>query len=264
MSIIKKDYPEEGEFVVGTVKNVQNFGAFISLDEYPGKEGFIHIAEIATGWVKRIRNHIKEKQKVVCKVMHVDAAKGHVDLSLKRVNEHQKRDKIQEWKNSQKANKLMERLVDQLCKSEEQCYKEFGDDLIKKYGSLYAAFEESAYDTETLKKDGFKGDWLKVFEMIAKENITIPFVEIKGYIDVKSWLPDGVDHIRQALSEAEVSEFDDVEIQVKYIGAPHYIITVRAPDYKVAEDEMKKAVEKIKQSIKQHHGESEFHRKLEG
>ena len=106
MSIVKKDYPEEGEFVVGTVKNVQNFGAFISLDEYPGKEGFIHIAEIATGWVKRIRNHIKEKQKVVCKVMHVDAAKGHVDLSLKRVNEHQKRDKIQEWKNSQKANKL--------------------------------------------------------------------------------------------------------------------------------------------------------------
>jgi len=54
MSISKKEYPEEGEFVVGTVKNVQNFGAFVSLDEYTGKEGFIHIAEIATGWVKRI------------------------------------------------------------------------------------------------------------------------------------------------------------------------------------------------------------------
>ena len=105
--MIKKEYPEEGELIVGTVVKVQNFGAFVALDEYPRKEGFIHIAEIATGWVKRIRNHIKEKQKVVCKVMHIDRAKDHVDLSLKRVNEHQKRDKIQLWKNSQKAEKLL-------------------------------------------------------------------------------------------------------------------------------------------------------------
>lgn len=264
MSMVKKDYPDEGEFVVGTVKNVQNFGAFVTLDEYSDKEGFIHIAEIATGWVKRIRNHIKEKQKVVCKVMNVDAAKGHVDLSLKRVNEHQKRDKIQEWKNSQKADRLMERLAAQIDKSEEQCYKDFGNALIAKYGSLYAAFEEGAYDLQTLKNDGFKGDWIDAFATVAKENITIPFVDIKGYMDVKSWLPDGIDHIKKAFLEAEKSEFEDVTIQIKYIGAPHYIINVRAPDYKIAEDEMKKAVEKIKKSMKEHNGECEFHRKLEG
>ena len=159
--MIKKEYPDEGELVVGTVKKVQNFGAFISLDEYPDREGFIHIAEIATGWVKRIRNHIKEKQKVVCKVMHVDRTKDHVDLSLKRVNEHQKRDKIQEWKNTQKAEKLMEMVSKQTGLSVEQSYKDFGNDLIKKYGSIFAAFEECAYDIETIKNDGFKGDWLK-------------------------------------------------------------------------------------------------------
>ena len=264
MSMVKRDYPEEGEFVVGTVKTVQNFGAFVTLDEYSDKEGFIHIAEIATGWVKRIRNHIKEKQKVVCKVMSVEAAKGHVDLSLKRVNEHQKRDKIQEWKNSQKAIRLMGRLAEQIGKSEEQCYKEFGNDLITKYGSLYAAFEEGAYDLQTLRKDGFEGEWIEVFATVAKENITIPFVNIKGYLEVKSWLPDGIDHIRDVFLEAEKSEFEDVTIQVKYIGAPHYIITIRAPDYKVAEDEMKKTVEKIKKTMKERNGECEFHRKLEG
>ena len=78
--MIKKAYPEEGELVVGTVMKVQGFGAFVSLDEYPYKEGFIHISEIATGWVKRIRNHIKENQKVVCKVIHIDKSKDHVDL----------------------------------------------------------------------------------------------------------------------------------------------------------------------------------------
>jgi len=261
--MIKKEYPEEGELIVGTVVKVQNFGAFIALDEYPGKEGFIHIAEIATGWVKRIRNHIKEKQKVVCKVMHIDRAKDHVDLSLKRVNEHQRREKIQSWKNTQKAEKLLEMVAKQTGKTVEQCYKEFANDLKNKYGTLYAAFEEAAYDIETLKRDGFTGDWLKAFEAVAKTSISIPFVDIKGYMHVTSWLPDGIYHIKNALTEAEKSDFEDVEIKIKYIGAPHYMITVKAPDYKIAEEEMKKAVEKIKVSIKKYYGDCEFHRKLE-
>jgi len=261
--MIKKEYPEEGELIVGTVIKVQNFGAFVSLDEYPGKEGFIHIAEIATGWVKRIRNHIKEKQKVVCKVMHIDSSKDHIDLSLKRVNEHQKRDKIQLWKNSQKAEKLLEMVAKQIGKTPEQCYKDFANDLIKKYVTLYAAFEEAAYDIETLKKDGFSGDWFNAFETIAKTNISIPFVDIKGYLNVTSWLPDGIYHIKKTLKEAEKSDFEDVEIKIKYIGAPQYIITVKAPDYKIAEEEMKKAVEKIKESMKIYNGDCEFHRKLE-
>jgi len=260
--MIKKDYPDEGELVVGTVVKVQNFGAFVSLDEYPEREGFVHIAEVATGWVKRIRNHIKEKQKVVCKVTNVDRAKDHVDLSLKRVNEHQKREKIQEWKNRQKAEKLMGMLSKKMGKTVEQCYKEFGNDLIKKYGSLYVAFEECAYDVNTLKNDGFKGDWLKDFEIVAKSNISIPFVEIKGYITINSWLPDGVDHIRTALLNAEKSEFEDVEIHITYIGAPQYMIAVKAPDYKIAEDEMKKAIERAKKYIKEYKGDCEFQKKV--
>ena len=261
--MIKKEFPDEGELVVGTVVKVQNFGAFISLDEYPDKEGFIHIAEIATGWVKRIRNHIKEKQKIVCRVLHVDEAKAHIDLSLKRVNEHQKRDKIQEWKNRQKASRLLDMVAKKMGKTSEQCHKEFANGLIKKYVTLYAAFEEAAYDIETLKGDGFKGNWLDAFDEVAKANITIPFVNIKGYLNLTCWESDGITHIKKALSEAEKSEFEDVEIKIKYIGAPQYIIKVKAPDYKIAEEEMKKAVGKIENYIEQHNGECDFHRKQE-
>ena len=261
--MIKKEYPDEGEFVLGTVIKVQNYGAFVSLDEYPNREGFIHIAEVASGWVKRIRNHIKEKQKVVCKVVGIDRSKGHVDLSLKRVNDHQKRSKIKEWKKGKKAERLMGMLAKKLDKPVDQCYKDFGNDLISKYGTLYAAFEETAYDLEILKNDGFNGEWLDEFKALAKENISIQFVEITGHLDVNSWLPDGVNHIRDALSNAEQSEFEDVEIQIKYIGAPQYMITVKAPDYKVAESEMKKAVEGVEEEIKKYDGEFKFHRKAE-
>lgn len=261
--MLKKDFPDEGELVVGTVNKVQNFGAFITLDEYPDREGFIHISEIATGWVKRIRNHVREKQKIVCRVLRVDTAKNHVDLSLKRVNEHQRREKIQEWKNTQKSAKLLEMVADNISKSVDQCYKEFGEGLIKKYGTLYTAFEECAYDCNTLKNDGFSGKWIADFEKIAKDNITIPFVKIKGMLNVTSWSSDGIEHIKKALSLAEKSEYEDVEIKVKYIGAPRYLISVRAPDYKVAEDQMKKAFERTKEYITKNNGECDFKREIE-
>jgi translation initiation factor 2 subunit 1 len=261
--MLKKEYPEEGELIVGTITKVQGFGAFVSLDEYPNKEGFIHISEIATGWVKRIRNFVREKQKVVCKVVHVDIPKKHIDLSLKKVNEHQRREKIQDWKNAQKATKLFEMVAHALDRPIEQCYKEFGEALIKKYGTLYAAFEECAYDANILKNDGFSGDWIKKFEEVAKSSITIPFVEIKGMLLLTSYLPDGVIHIREALALAVKSEFDDVSIDVKYIGAPRYMIIVKAPDYKIAESQMKKAVERAGSYMTKVKGECEFQREVE-
>src|SRR5207302_7807512 len=81
------DWPDEGELVVCTVANVKNFGAFVTLDEYESKEGFIHIAEVSSGWIKYIRDYVREGQKVVCKVLKVDQEKGHIDLSLKAVKD---------------------------------------------------------------------------------------------------------------------------------------------------------------------------------
>ena len=154
-------------------------------------------------------------------------------------------------------------MQEKLNKTSNQIYKDIGPDLISKYGSIYAAFEESAYDPEILKNDGFKGDWIDDFVDLAKDNISIQFVEITGYIDIKSWLPNGINHIKNALIKAEESEFEDVDIQIKYIGAPQYQITIKAPDYKIAEDEMKKVVETIEGEINKNNGELKFHRKAE-
>src|SRR5574342_422316 len=135
------EFPEEGELVVGTIREVKPFGAFASLDEFTGKEGFIHIAEVASGWVKYIRDHVREGQKVVCKVTKVDTSKGHIDLSLKQVNEHQRRDKIQAWKNEQRADKLLGIVATRAGMTFDDAVKLFVADLVATFGSLYAAFE---------------------------------------------------------------------------------------------------------------------------
>src|SRR5438105_13609527 len=73
------DWPDEGELVVCTVSNVKNFGAFVTLDEYESKEGFIHIAEVSSGWIKYIRDHVREGQKLVSKDLKGSNEKRHTD-----------------------------------------------------------------------------------------------------------------------------------------------------------------------------------------
>ena len=240
----RNPFPEEGELVVATVKDVKGFGAFCNLDEYPGKEGFIHIAEVAAGWVKYVRDHVRENQKIVAKVLTVDTNRGHVDLSLKRVNDHQRRETIAAWKNEQKAEKLLGIVGERLEKKPEDLLADFGYKLVETYGSLYAAFEAASMDDNSLAEEGYKGAWVKTFTDLAKENIAAPFVHVKGYVELQSFSKDGVAEIREALEAAEESEYEDITIEVQYTGAPRYRIKVRAPEYKAAEEELRAAADR--------------------
>ena len=278
------EFPESGELVVCTVTEVKNFGAFTWLDEYPTdkgrqklvarakdpdradevkfadgdfREGFIHITEVAPGWIKYIRDYVREGQKAVCKVLKVDEQKGHIDLSLKAVNEHQKREKIQEFKNEQKADKLLEFVAAKLGKSVDECWDAFGYALVDKFGSLYTAFEAAVVEEKAIEKLG--GDWVPAFLDVARENITPPYVDIDGYLEITCARPDGAKHIRDAL--VKVAKSDKVAVKVQYIGAPRYRLLVRANDYKTAEEEIQKAAQKVIKYIEAHGGEGKFIRR---
>lgn len=252
-------FPEESELVVCTVKNVKNFGAFVSLDEYDDKEGFIHIRDVATGWVKYIRDYVREGQKIVCKVLDVDPSKGHIDLSLKSVNEHQKREKIQQWKNENKAERLLEIVASRLGKTLDESYTEFGIEVIEEFGTLYAAFEQCATDPSLLREEGYEDGWVDAFVSVAEENVTPLYVQIDGYFDLTCSKPDGVEVLKKALSEGINESEEDVSVQ--YIGAPRYRLVIKASDYKTAEEELKVVTDRIIAGVEEGGGEASFHRK---
>lgn len=233
-----KGFPENGELVVCTVTSVKNFGAFVTLDEYDAKEGFIHVRDLASGWVKYVRDFIREGQKVVCKVLGVDSAKGHIDLSLKSVNDHQKREKIQQWKNEKKAEKLLEIVAKRMSISLDKAYDQFGNQLLKDYDSLYASFEAVAEDPEGFSSD-YKGKWVKTFVEVAQENVVLPYVNISGYFELRSYEPDGIEDIKAALKAGQEAA-GDADVQITSIGSPKYRIVVTTEEYKEAEDILKK------------------------
>ncbi len=257
-------FPEDGELVVGTVREVQNFGAFVTLEEYPGKEGFVHIREVAPGWVKRIRDYVREQARVVCKVLAVDTKKGHIDLSLKAVNDHQRRETIQAWKNEQKADNYLKMMAERQKTTAEALMAQFGGKVVETFGSLYGGFQQAAeYGQEAFDQESLAGPWVQPFIDFAKENIQASFVEITGFVDVRSPAPDGVKHVAKALKAAEKSEFEDVTIEVTYMGAPHYRVTVKAPDFKIAEDQLKGAADRAIALIQKSGGSGSFQRELE-
>ena len=71
-----KKIPEAGEIVLVTVKEITGHGAYVSLDEYSNMTGFLHIFEIATGWIRNIERYVKPKQKAVLKVIRVDKTRA--------------------------------------------------------------------------------------------------------------------------------------------------------------------------------------------
>ena len=49
MADTNDNWPEEGELLVCTVSNVRENGAYLSLDEYGSREGFVFVGEVASG-----------------------------------------------------------------------------------------------------------------------------------------------------------------------------------------------------------------------
>ena len=71
---------EVGQIYEGTVQRLLDFGAIVQL--LPGKDGLLHISQIAKERVNQVSDYLKEGQKVRVKVIEADE-KGRVRLSMK-------------------------------------------------------------------------------------------------------------------------------------------------------------------------------------
>ncbi len=75
---------EVGSIVEGKVTGITNFGAFVELEDK--RVGMVHISEIASVYVKEIRDHIQEDQVVKVKVLGIEP-NGKINLSIKKATE---------------------------------------------------------------------------------------------------------------------------------------------------------------------------------
>ena len=117
------ELPEVGETIVCKVKQVLGYGAFVELVEYGNKKGFVHVSQVASRWVKNIRNYVKEGQIRAAKVLSIDRGRGQIDLSFNKVSSHAQRARIEESKQLKRSKKLLEILAKEQGKAFEKAWE---------------------------------------------------------------------------------------------------------------------------------------------
>jgi polyribonucleotide nucleotidyltransferase len=75
---------EVGQVYEGKVERIVDFGAFVNI--LPGKDGLVHISQIAHERVENVSDHLEVGQMVKVKVLDVDA-RGRIKLSMKELIE---------------------------------------------------------------------------------------------------------------------------------------------------------------------------------
>lgn len=235
----REGLPVEEELVLCTVTNVQFHSVFVTLDEFGGKNGLIHISEVAPGRIRNIRDFVQENKKVVCKVLSVNREKGHIDLSLRRVNETQKRQKLNEVKEQQLAEKIVEYVAKQRGESVLELFSKLSDKLLVNYPNLFTAFIAVANDKLVLEKFVDK-KVAKDLTDAVKARIKPPEVRLAGDMFISSYASNGVLLVKDALKQ--VGSADAV---IKYKGAGTYHLKIKSADYKSGEKVMKDVVDRI-------------------
>ena len=254
MSISVEELPEQGEIVLATITKLMDHGAYVTLDEYDNLQGFLHISEIAPGWIRSVNRFVKEGEKKVLLVKKVNPQRGDIDLSLKQVSKDQQKQKLKEVKKFEKGKTLLQNLKDKSKLSDEEI-DNIEDLIFAKYESVYDAFVDIARNGIVVVKD------LKISKKICNSleeictKIKVPSVEIRGIMNITNPQSNGVDLIKKNLLEI-LKENSNIEIT--YLGAPKYRISLVSEDFKSAEKSLKPIIETIESNILKKKGTFDF------
>ncbi len=247
-----RDRPEEGDLVVVTITDVDKNSAYADLDEYEDLKGLIHISEVSRSWVQDVSKELDEGEKTVAQVIETDGD-DTVDLSLKRVNEKQKKDAMARWNKEKKAEKFLEKLADELEREKEELYEEVVFPMQKEFGSSFTGFEISVGEEERLE-ELFDRETVQAIQEVAEENINLKQEKLEGELELEFFGGDGVERIKEV--------FDDLGdgVEIKYVSAPVYSITAWGRNVELAKKRMEEARKDIEQKVEDLGGEFEFSR----
>jgi polyribonucleotide nucleotidyltransferase len=81
---------EDGKIYKGKVKRIVDFGAFVEI--LPGKEGLLHISQIAEKRIEKVTDVLKEGEELLVKVIEIDKM-GRIRLSRKEAMRDQESEK---------------------------------------------------------------------------------------------------------------------------------------------------------------------------
>lgn len=237
--------PAFGDLVIGTVKKIDKYGAYVTLDEYGGIEARVDRREIALRRVRSIKRHLQVGQQTVFKVKRARERPVQIDLSLRRVQRNERREKLISWKQEQKVRKILTALAEKTGVSkqsiEESVVKPLGD----RGEDVYATFKKISEKRKLpAELSGIPGNLQDELIRLCSSEIQPRKEVLTGALIMSSRNKYGANDVREAALAALSAGTEDATVTLKVIGTPLYRLRVEASDKKVAIAVFDSAVQK--------------------
>lgn len=236
--------PKVGEDAIATVSKVARFGAYCRLLEYDNLEVFLPIREVSSGWIKNIREHVHEGQKVVCRILFYDKEKGTIDVSLKRVTQSQAKEKIRAYNLEKRFTALFSQSIKMAGLYEEKAA------LVQKALSEFLTYtnlmDNATGDSEEFKKSTLpkklKDTLLEAYEANRKkrEYIVAYTMKLMTFNTMS-----GITELKDIITAVK-----HLGVDVSYVSAPNYRLVAEGDDYSQAEDKIKQATQIVQSKLK--------------
>lgn len=254
----ENQFPEIESVVMVNVRNIADMGAYVSLLEYGEVEGMILLSELSRRRIRSIHKLIRVGRSEVVMVLRVDKEKGYIDLSKRRVSPDDVAACEDRFNKAKAVHGVLRHVAERRKYYLEDLYEKVGWPLYKKYGHAYDAFklaisdEKGAVDPfEDIEVPQDLKDEIKLY--ILRRLAPQP-TKIRSDIEVSCFTAEGIDAIREALFTGMAIGTEDMEIRIKLIAPPIYVLSTVTLDKEAGVNLLEKAIDAIREKITQKGG----------
>ncbi|MFA5745248.1 MAG: S1 RNA-binding domain-containing protein [archaeon] len=240
------EYPKIADTVICKVTKITDYGVFVSLLEYDGIEGFVHVSQVSSTWVKNIHNHAKQNQIRAGKVLHIDTYKNQIDISFNRVTAAEEKRKISDYRLFKRAQSLLSAVAKELDISDDVVWSDVAEPILEKETSLYTGFINILKNGIDYYPEINKKYAVKLIDILTK-SITIKDKKIIGHLEISNPTENGVEIIKKALKK--VTDEHESAI-ITYVASGKYELSVTAKDYKTASKQFNEITDSLAKQLK--------------
>jgi translation initiation factor 2 alpha subunit (eIF-2alpha) len=226
---------EENDLILCKVKKVTNTITFVTMPN--DQEGTIISSEIAPGRIKLMRQYVTPNKLIVCKVLKIEG--DHVHLSLRRVTSKEKKEVMQNLKQSQAIEMGFKQILgEQAEKIKEKILQDF---------QTINEFIAETKNNESLLSKYLPEDKIEAIRKISEKRSKKE--ELKQNIKIKCMEDDGILKIKK------IFDFEDENIKITYISAGNFKLKLIVDDFKQGKKKMAELLEELEKRAKENNCE---------
>lgn len=237
----RNEYPDVDDLILVRIERVTEMGAYASMLEYGNKEALIGFSELSRKRMRSIGKMVHPGQKHIVSVLGVDAERGYVDLSKRRVRQEEIEGFRERYRRAKRVYLVMKDLGD-------QANEQIAWPLYDRFGDAFEGLARAHADPGVLDVLALSPDLRLALEKRIETTFAPKRVTLRMAVGVTCFGPAGIDGIKAALRP-------EPPVRATVHSAPVYILEIQdAVDVGEAHRLLMQACNQARQIIETYEG----------